>query len=205
MESWGLEPRGNDGPVKIDFAIVGNVFTRSLSFAKAGDSLTGHQHAFDHLSLLAHGAIRAEVDTESKEFTAPCFIFIEHGKVHRFTALKDETELYCIHAIRDGGSVDDIVTPEMTINGQTPTQQSSAWKPEWEPIVKSRALLDLVDKYEGLLMKLAVAAALRDPAKVNSLMTRVSDWAKVRADLATSENPSQFDKDLQAAVDALDQ
>jgi hypothetical protein len=54
-------------------------------------------------------------------------------------------------------------------------------------------------------MKLAVASALGDAARVHTLMTRVSDWAKVRADLATSENPSQFDKDIQAAVDALDQ
>jgi hypothetical protein len=39
--------------------------------------------------------------------------------VHELVALEDNTVAYCIHALRDGNGVDDIVSPDMVPSGVT--------------------------------------------------------------------------------------
>lgn len=92
---------------------VGNIFSRMMRFEKAGDTEVGHTHQFDHLTLLAKGKLKVTVEGVSSEFTAPHMIWIHKDKVHELEALTDETVAYCIHALRDGDGLNDIIDPSM--------------------------------------------------------------------------------------------
>ena len=99
-------------PPKISIGCVANLYSRQMYFEKAGDVEIGHAHNFDHLSLLAYGSVICIVDGKESRFFAPTMIYIKKDKVHELTAMEDETVVYCIHALRDGDGVNDIIDPE---------------------------------------------------------------------------------------------
>jgi quercetin dioxygenase-like cupin family protein len=107
----------------VHISCVSNVFIKQMRFAKAGDIEQGHSHCFDHLTLLASGKLRLTALGKSTDFVAPHHIFIKAGVEHELMALEDETVVHCIHAIRDGEKVEDIVDP-----ASVPV--SSQWNPE---------------------------------------------------------------------------
>lgn len=90
---------------------VANVFFKQLHFEKAGDIEIGHKHCFDHVTLLANGSLEVNVDGESTIYKAPQMIFVHKDFVHELKALEDNTVAYCIHALRDGDGVNDIIDP----------------------------------------------------------------------------------------------
>ena len=90
---------------------VSNVFIKQMTFVKAGDVEQGHSHCFDHVTLLSAGRLRLEALGTVTDFTAPQHIFIKAGVVHKLIALEDNTIAQCIHALRDGDRVEDIVDP----------------------------------------------------------------------------------------------
>lgn len=96
---------------------VANLFARMMHFKKAGDIENGHTHQFDHLTLLATGKLQVKVDGVITVFEAPHMIYIHKDKNHELTALEDNTVAYCIHALRDGNAIDDILDPTMVPNG----------------------------------------------------------------------------------------
>jgi hypothetical protein len=96
---------------EVQISCVSNVYIKQMSFVKAGDLERGHSHVFDHVTLLASGKIRVTALGQSTEFTAPHHIFIKAGVVHELLALEDNTVVHCIHALRDGERVEDIVNP----------------------------------------------------------------------------------------------
>ena len=98
---------------------VSNVFIKQMRFVKAGDIEQGHAHCFDHVTLLASGALRLHALGKTSDFKAPHHIFIKAGVVHELEALEDETVAHCIHAIRDGERVEDIVDPASLPAGQS--------------------------------------------------------------------------------------
>jgi quercetin dioxygenase-like cupin family protein len=90
---------------------VDNVYIRMMEFQKTGDKCEGHAHTYNHVSLLASGSIKATTlgDSEKTEIhVAPKLIFIAKNIQHEFEALEPKTVLCCIHAVRDGNSVDSI-------------------------------------------------------------------------------------------------
>ena len=99
---------------------VSNVFIRQMLFEKNGDADKGHAHVFDHQTLLARGSIKAVVDGQTSYFTAPQIIFIKAEILHEFTAMEDNTLCYCIHALRDGDDVCDIIDPAGVPQGINP-------------------------------------------------------------------------------------
>lgn len=99
-----------NGP-RVHISCVSNVFVKQMHFVNAGDMEQGHAHCFDHLTLLASGKIRMTALGKSTDFTAPHHIFIKAGVEHELLALEDNTVVHCIHAIRDGERVEDIVDP----------------------------------------------------------------------------------------------
>lgn len=105
---------------KVQLGCVANLFSRMMHFEKAGDTELGHTHPFDHLTLLASGSVKVTVDNNETVFKAPHMIYIHKDKVHKLEALEDNTVAYCIHALRDGNGVDDIVDPKMIPNGVDP-------------------------------------------------------------------------------------
>lgn len=104
----------------ISIGCVANLYSRMMHFKRAGDFEVGHTHQFDHLTLLAKGQLRVTVDGIETVFTAPHMIYIHKDKVHEMVALVDDTVAYCIHALRDGGAVDDIIDPSMIPTGVDP-------------------------------------------------------------------------------------
>lgn len=94
-----------------EMGFFGNVWVRSHTYRKAGDSNGGgHYHKFDHVTLLIKGSIRVEVEGEEPtRFMAPTFVIIKKDKKHKVTALEDDTVYYCVFALRDvDGDVTDI-------------------------------------------------------------------------------------------------
>ena len=81
---------------------------------KAGDLQQGHEHKFDHVTLLVSGKVRVEIaGSTAKEFTAPTFIVIKKEHRHKITALEDGTVYYCVFALRNlEGEVMEIFGPE---------------------------------------------------------------------------------------------
>jgi hypothetical protein len=104
---------------EIQLMAVSNVFTRLMHFVKKGDIEQGHQHIYDHGTLLSTGRVLVEmlddngIVTASKEFVAPSFIFIKKEQNHRLTALEDNTVCTCIHALRD--VEDELIDPSFLV------------------------------------------------------------------------------------------
>lgn len=84
--------------------VKGNLWLRQMYFAKAGDRNEGHEHNFDHMTLLAHGSVNVHVEGNVTKFTAPNMILITKGKRHFVEALEDGTIAYCVHALRNAES-----------------------------------------------------------------------------------------------------
>jgi hypothetical protein len=103
--------------LNVNIGCVANLFSRQMHFEKAGDIEHGHTHSFDHLTLLANGKLKIIVDGKESIFVAPQMIYIKAEKMHELTALEDNTVAYCIHALRIGEDVDDIVDPSMVPEG----------------------------------------------------------------------------------------
>lgn len=111
---------------KVQIGCVANLFSRQMHFEKAGDIEHGHTHPFDHLTLLAHGSLKVVVEGKETVFKAPHMIYIHKDKVHELTALEDNTVAFCIHALRDGNGVDDILDPAMIPKGVNPLESGLA-------------------------------------------------------------------------------
>jgi mannose-6-phosphate isomerase-like protein (cupin superfamily) len=102
----------NNGDPDIQLACVSNMYVRMMHFRHAGDVEHGHSHPFDHMTLLAEGSMTVEVDGVSRDFYAPKMIFIKKDREHQLTATRDNTVAFCIHPLRDGERVEDIVDPD---------------------------------------------------------------------------------------------
>lgn len=102
---------------EVKLGCVANLFSRQMYFKNVGDVEHGHTHQFDHLTLLAAGRLQVTVEGVVSEFTAPHMIYIKKDKMHELIALEPNTVAYCIHALRIGENVDDIVDPTMVPEG----------------------------------------------------------------------------------------
>ena len=113
MEIHGMRsdnPARDTHPI-ITISCVSNVYVRQLHYRKIGDFNDPHTHPHDHLTLLAAGSVTVNVDGQITEYTAPAMIFVSKNQLHHFTATADDTMCYCIHALRTGERVEDIVDP----------------------------------------------------------------------------------------------
>lgn len=85
-----------------ELGFFGNIWVRQNVLELAGQSFDGHEHKFDHVTLLVSGKVRVQIkDNQPKEFTAPTFIVIRKEQQHKITALEDKTIYYCVYALRD--------------------------------------------------------------------------------------------------------
>jgi len=98
-----------------DLKIVDNVFVKMHRFVNVGDTHEGHAHQFDHITLLATGAVIMKHDNGEQKFIAPHLIVTPKGVVHQFIAEEPNTVFCCIHAIRDGDTIDDVAPQDITL------------------------------------------------------------------------------------------
>jgi len=97
---------------EIALSCVASVYVRQMHFKKAGDIEQGHSHQFDHQTLLSKGSIKITLEGVENTYHAPHIIFIRKDHRHQLEALQDDTVVYCIHALRDGDDVCDIIPPD---------------------------------------------------------------------------------------------
>jgi hypothetical protein len=93
-----------------ELGAFGNVWIRLHVLRKAGQANQGHRHNFDHVTIVATGGVRCEIDGRPpQDFMAPVIIEIAKNIEHRFSALADDTTYYCVFAVRDdAGQVTDV-------------------------------------------------------------------------------------------------
>lgn len=120
----------NNPDIKI--LAISNIYSRLMHFKLAGDYEQGHYHTYDHGTLLSSGKLLVEIiddsgkTVESKEFVAPTFVYIDKNRIHKLTALEDNTVAVCIHALR---TIDeDILSPDFLVEvkefADTPTEHT---------------------------------------------------------------------------------
>lgn len=93
----------------------GNIWVRQNLLQGIGSCNIGHEHAFDHVSLLTEGTVKIYVENnEPKEFSAPTFIVIRKQHKHKFEAVTDKAVWYCVFALRDfeGQPIQDLYGKE---------------------------------------------------------------------------------------------
>jgi quercetin dioxygenase-like cupin family protein len=90
---------------------ISNLWLRQMVFKKAGDANEGHEHNYDHVTLLTTGSVRVHVEGKTSDFVAPQMIYIQKGKVHYIEALEDNTIAFCVHALRNKDT-EDIITQD---------------------------------------------------------------------------------------------
>jgi hypothetical protein len=102
---------------EITIICVANIFFRHMHFRSAGDIEHGHTHSFGHITDLRTGELDITVNGETTHYVAPAHIYIDPELEHELVATVDDTHATCIHAIRNGHAVEDIVGPEMVPRG----------------------------------------------------------------------------------------
>lgn len=127
-ESCAIRDSVNVPEIKI--GCVANLWARQMYFRNAGDVEQGHTHQFDHLTLLAAGSLKVTVEGIATEFHAPNMIYIHKDKMHELVALQDDTVAYCIHALRDGDRVEDIIDPASVPAGIDPWEITKTYNIE---------------------------------------------------------------------------
>lgn len=104
MDFQRLAEQPDDG---IEFHGADGVFVKQMHIKKAGSFVPQHSHTYDHLSMLAKGAVKVTVDGKLiGEFHAPAGINIAANTKHLFQTLKDDTIIYCIHNVSRMGEVE---------------------------------------------------------------------------------------------------
>jgi hypothetical protein len=85
-----------------ELGYFGNIWVKQNVLERKGEHFNGHEHKFDHVTLLTSGKLQVEVEgKEPKEFKAPTFIVIRKEQKHKLTALEDSTTYYCVYALRN--------------------------------------------------------------------------------------------------------
>jgi len=85
------------------------VYAKQMMLPKGYFALS-HAHAYDHLSILASGAVVIKTDNKEKYYEAPVCITIEKNTHHSITALEDAV-WFCIHATEetDADKIDEVL------------------------------------------------------------------------------------------------
>ena len=86
-------------PVSTDTAPYGGILLKRHVLPAEGLYVAQHAHAYDHITVVAAGGLRAWCDGRLLgDFLAPAELPIPAGSMHAFMALAAETLVYCVHA-----------------------------------------------------------------------------------------------------------
>lgn len=97
--------------MKIKISVVSNMWIKQMTFEYSGDTMKGHKHKFDHQTLLSLGTFKVCVEGVCNEYS-DTILYIEKGKEHSIECTSATGKAYCLHPIRDGERIEDIVDPE---------------------------------------------------------------------------------------------
>jgi len=98
-------------PISTDIHLCAGLFVKHCVFA-AGTYIPQHSHEYEHLSVIATGAVRAwENGLLIGDFRAPAGIVIKARVPHLFLALEPMTTLLCVHRVDETGEPGIIDAP----------------------------------------------------------------------------------------------
>lgn len=103
-----------------EMGYFGNVWVRKQYYPTKDTVHEGHKHHHDHVTMLATGRVRVEVEGyEPTEFVAPTFFVVKAEHHHKITALEDETVAFCVFALRNSdGTLSDHYNGDNSPYGQ---------------------------------------------------------------------------------------
>ena len=90
-----------------DLVLYGGIFLKTWTVQDAGTLIPQHAHAYDHITYLVSGTLRAWRDGELLgDFHAPAALKIPARSLHKFLTLTDGAVFACIHAVGDAEDVE---------------------------------------------------------------------------------------------------
>ena len=90
-------------PIETNISICEGLFVKHAIFAE-GTFIPQHSHAFEHLSVIATGAVRVWKDgVLLGDYIAPAGVVIEARAKHLFLALAPWTTVLCVHRVDESG------------------------------------------------------------------------------------------------------
>jgi len=95
----------------VKISVVSNQWVKMMEFTSKGDTMEGHKHTFDHNTLLAVGDFDVMVADKVSKHSAPCVLKIPKDVIHSIKCTSDYGLGFCLHILRDGECVEDIVDP----------------------------------------------------------------------------------------------
>lgn len=99
--------RLDEQPISTEIKMADGIFVKSMLIQRAGTFVPQHSHSYDHLSMLAVGAVAVWEDGEpAGTHYAPKGLTIRAGVKHTFRSLVDNTLIYCVHRIDRTGEVE---------------------------------------------------------------------------------------------------
>lgn len=110
--------------MNIEFSIIGPIGTRDFVLDKICEESVGHEHNYDHITLVIRGRLRIKysytendklVEGESRDYSQGEKILIKANVRHTVKALEDNTLYTCIFSHRD---FDGLVTQNYLGHGK---------------------------------------------------------------------------------------
>lgn len=86
--------------------VSGNIFIRPMLLDEVGSRINGHEHNFDHTSVVFTGSVHVRATLPSgevveKDFVAPAHFLVKAGVKHEIVAKAPNTVVWCVYAHRD--------------------------------------------------------------------------------------------------------
>jgi quercetin dioxygenase-like cupin family protein len=105
-------------PVSDKHYIAGGVYVKQLIMPIAGDYVISHKHNFDHLSLLASGRVKVEMDGVTTVYTGPTAVLVKADIEHKITALSRDVLWYCVHSVPEDLRSEDLIEEILVRQGE---------------------------------------------------------------------------------------
>jgi L-ascorbate metabolism protein UlaG (beta-lactamase superfamily) len=85
--------------------VSGNIFLRKHRGCPKGHVLDGHDHEFDHTTIVFIGAVHCKAKCPDgriieRDFRAPCHFLVKAEVEHEITVLEEGTEFWCVYSHR---------------------------------------------------------------------------------------------------------
>lgn len=80
-----------------EFYECGNLMIKMMPLPYAGYSVMTHAHHYDHITMIANGAVMITTGETEVIYKAPALVTVKAHTHHGIVALEDNTVAYCIH------------------------------------------------------------------------------------------------------------
>lgn len=94
-------------PYSVEIRLADGMMVKTMTIQRAGDSVPQHSHEYDHVSVVAAGAVLLSAGGATPvPYHAVSSIKVSAGIKHVFTALTDGATVLCVHRTDRTGEVD---------------------------------------------------------------------------------------------------